>query len=188
MDIGLILAGGRSRRFGPDDKLTALLRGLPLVTHVARALAGVPLAERLIVAGSGAVAEAAAGMRPVMIDNSDTGQSETLRLGVQAAIDLGATRVLIVLGDMPYVTPQHLTQVLAAARAGPAASSNGKRPMPPAAFPMASFPALLATKGDKGAAPILRALPHEALIQAAPEMLIDIDTPEALDQAHRTRA
>lgn len=37
--LGAILAGGQSSRFG-SDKAAALLHGLPLIDHVARALAG----------------------------------------------------------------------------------------------------------------------------------------------------
>ena len=45
----ILLAAGRSRRFGAADKLAVDLDGLPLGLHAARTLADVPLAARILV-------------------------------------------------------------------------------------------------------------------------------------------
>jgi CTP:molybdopterin cytidylyltransferase MocA len=57
-----------------------------------------------------------------------------------------------------------------------AAATDGTRPMPPACFPAGLFDDLQALTGDRGAAPLLRALPEAQRVTAPPGTLIDIDT------------
>lgn len=180
-DAGLVLAAGRSSRFGPEDKLLADLGGRPLAAHAAAAMAGTPLDRRIVVVGSESVAALFPGFEVVLIDNAETGQAESLRAGVAAAD--GSGRLLIALADMPFVTAAHLEAVLARCGAEGSASHDGARPMPPACFPASRFAALMALTGDRGAGGLLRHLPPEALVAAPEGMLMDIDTPEALDRA-----
>ena len=173
--VGLLLAAGRSSRFGPANKLLAPFRGAPLVTHAAASMAALPLDHRLAVTADTRVASLLPGFRIVAADPAGL-QSDSLKSGLRAAGRLGADLVLVALGDMPLVTPDLLAAVLAGARVhGIAAAADGDLVMPPAAFAADRLPALLALSGDRGAGALLRDLPGPARI-AAPGCLADIDT------------
>jgi CTP:molybdopterin cytidylyltransferase MocA len=172
---GLLLAAGRSSRFGPANKLLAPFRGAPLVTHAAGALAALPLDHRLAVTADARVASLLPGFRIVGADPAGL-QSDSLKAGLRAAGALGADLVLVALADMPLVTPDLLSAVLDAARGhGIAAAVDGDLVTPPAAFAADRFPALLALSGDRGAGALLRGLPSSARVPA-PGLLADIDT------------
>lgn len=177
----LMLAAGRSRRFGAADKLMAPLGGRPLIAHAVAAQAGLPgdlVAERVAVVGPCCPAAGlltAAGFRLVVNERPDEGQGRSLALGAAA---WSSDRLLILLADMPLVTPDLLIR-LAGCRAR-AAASDGRRPSPPALFPRADRPALLAADGDRGARDLLAGA---ATVPARPGELRDVDTPEALAEA-----
>jgi molybdenum cofactor cytidylyltransferase len=182
---GLLLAAGRSARFGAANKLLAPFRGRPLVVHAADALRAAPLDHRIALTADPRVAALLPGFAIVVADLADTGttpaaQSDSLRAGLARARSLGADRILVALGDMPLVTPALLTAILdRAALTGAAAATDGGLRSPPAAFVPAFFDALAAVSGDRGAGAILAALPDDALVPA-PGLLGDIDTPEDL--------
>ncbi|WP_138469383.1 NTP transferase domain-containing protein [Poseidonocella sp. HB161398] len=171
---GAVLAAGRSTRFGPQDKLAALLGGRPLASHAAAALSAVPLGARAAVCPP-----ERAGLFPGFARleaPAGSEQSASLAAAAAWAEEIGASHLLVVLGDMPFVTAGDMARVLALAGEGAAAVTDGRRPMPPAAFGRALFPALAAAEGDQGARAILRALPPERLVPLPPERLRDIDT------------
>jgi len=175
----LILAAGQSRRFGAADKLMAELHGRPLIAYAIAAQAGL-MAERVAVVGPESAAAgllAAAGFRLVTNPAPHDGQGGSLALGVAA---VSGTRTLVMLGDMPFVTPELLARL--AACEVRAAASDGARRSPPALFPRADYPALLTSTGDQGARTLL-ATAEPVLARAAE--LRDVDTPEALREANR---
>jgi molybdenum cofactor cytidylyltransferase len=171
----LLLAAGRSSRFGASNKLLAPFRGRPLVTQPAEALRSLTLDTRIAVTADRRVAALLPGF-DIVAAEPEGAQSDSLHSGVRRAQALGADRLLVVLGDMPLVTPDLLTRVLRAS-VGPGAAAATDRGLrtPPAAFAADRFDALLATTGDRGAGAMLRDLPDEALV-AAPGLLADIDT------------
>lgn len=181
---GVLLAAGSSRRFGDADKLIAPLAGHPLVSHAARALSAVEPEILIAVTRTYQVAALLDGFDVVRLDNTKPAQADSLRAGVARAIVLGATRAVVVLGDMPFVTPALIDMVISRSTGTtPAAATDGKRPMPPACFPAACFSKLMAQSGDHGAADLIKALPPSALVAAPSLALRDIDTPAALDAA-----
>jgi molybdenum cofactor cytidylyltransferase len=185
----LLLAAGQSRRFGDADKLLAPLDGKPLVTHAADMLRFAGLAPLIAVTASDDVAALLEGFLTVPLGAGPAAQSRSLAAGIAAAEAEGADRVLVVLGDMPRVTADLVRDVVSRCpEGGAAAAFDGIRPMPPACFDRALFPALRDMTGDRGAAPILRALPPEALVTASSDLLIDIDTPEKLASLEAGRA
>ncbi|HEY7074908.1 MAG TPA: nucleotidyltransferase family protein [Solirubrobacteraceae bacterium] len=111
---GLVLAAGEGRRFGGTKQL-AELRGRPLLEHALLAVAA--LSPRVVVLGHEADAIRAAvdlhGAWPVVCDGWREGQAASLRRGVAALGDVDAA--LVVLGDMPDVTPAAVAAVVAAA-------------------------------------------------------------------------
>lgn len=187
--VGLLLAAGHSRRFGEDNKLLVPYRGKPLVSHAADAMRGARLDYMIAVVSDKRVAELLDGFDVCRLTADGLPQSASLRAGIlhQSALSPhvfadGLSQILVVLGDMPLVTSDHLLAVVDRCSANSAsASTDGKRRMPPACFPASMTEDLLAATGDRGAGPLLKALPEDALVEAPKGMLKDVDTVEDLD-------
>jgi CTP:molybdopterin cytidylyltransferase MocA len=104
----IVLAAGAGTRFGGVKQL-APLRGRPLLEHALEAAWGAAAIERFVVV-LGAEAERVqagadlSGFEVVVCDGWEEGVAASLRAGVAA---LGPVRAAVVLlGDMPGVTPQ----------------------------------------------------------------------------------
>lgn len=173
----LLLAAGKSERFGDRDKLTVEYLGRPIGLHVVIALEAIPFAARIGVVSDTALDLASCGYDVVTNDKPETGMSRSLRLGVERVRETGAQAVLIALADMPRVTATHIWRLLDYAEGASAviASSDGTMPRPPALFGRDHFDILCAQTGDKGARDLIRVGHH---VVTSPRELIDIDTPE----------
>lgn len=180
MDIGIVIAAGSSRRFGVKDKLLAAANGHPLAAWAAAAMRQAPVEKRVAVAIDPAVAALFGGFEVVPPDEGGQ-QADSLRAGFTVAQALGAKRVVVALADMPAVTAGDIAAILSAQSGDdPSAAWDGRRALPPAAFPAAWFPLLRSLQGDRGAGALLlraQGLTRVPLIRAH---LIDIDTPEDL--------
>lgn len=175
----VLLAAGRSRRFGNTDKLAVEFLGRPLAMHVVTALEGVPFADRVAITSGTDLDFGAQGYRTITNAAPDAGLSGSVRLGVAAAQAAGVAAIVVALADMPRVTAAQIFRLLEAAD-GPddvVASSDGVRPSPPALFAAGCFGALAASHGDEGGRALIRGGRH---IVTSPAELIDIDTPEDL--------
>jgi len=173
--MGVVLAAGRSRRFGAANKLLASFHGAPIASYAAGAMRAAPFSHRLAVVSDPAVADL---FEDFEIVEAPPGlpQSESLHLGISNAIALGSERVVVALADMPLVTADLLAEIdRRSAIHGASASIDGGRRSPPAGFSRRHFDTLLNTTGDRGAATLLRDLPPAALVDAAGR-LADIDT------------
>lgn len=175
----VLLAAGRSERFGAQDKLMAPYLGRPLGMHVVVALEAVPFCERIAVTAGTALDLAGCGYRIIRNDDPSAGMGRSLRLGVEAACAGRAEAVLIALADMPRVTATHIYRLLDRAEGPDAivASSDGTVPRPPALFGCDHFDALLGMHGDMGARELVR---HGHHVVTSPAELADVDTPEDL--------
>lgn len=171
MTTVVLLAAGRSRRFGPACKLQAIYRGKPLIRHAAEAVLGSGLPAIAVVADP-AVAALLPEFRTIF---SSGVQSDSLRAGLQHVTDGDA---LIVLGDMPHV-PADLLRNIAASTA-PAAATDGTRICPPVLLPESLFAAVETLRGDRGAGDLLRTLPDLHLVRTASDILKDVDFPQDL--------
>ena len=162
----MLLAAGRSQRFGPRCKLQASFHGKPLVRHAAEAILGTGFP---IVA---VVADPAVGklLPEFQIVYSDGPQSQSLQAGLQ---HIAKGPALIVLGDMPHVDTNLLSRI--AASPLPAAASDGTIICPPACIPQTLFPALASLTGDQGAGTFLRSFIGLSKITVPPRILKDID-------------
>lgn len=119
--VGLILAAGAGRRLGRGPKALLLLRGAPLVEHVARALREGGCAEVVVVTGAGAerVGAVVDGMpwaRTAQNPRWREGMGTSLRTGL-AAIGPGRD-VLVTPVDRPGTCAAEVARVLAAHRRG----------------------------------------------------------------------
>lgn len=177
----ILLAAGRSERFGDLDKLEQPFLGRPLAMHVVTALEDVPFQSRIVVKNGTDLDFASRGYKVIHNDEPMVGMSRSVKLGVQSARDSGAEAVMIALADMPRVTASHVYHLIEALdhRHSVAASSDGVRPCPPAVFGADRFEFLLALEGDAGARDLVRAGRH---VVTSPAELIDIDTPEDLER------
>lgn len=177
----VLLAAGRSRRFGDADKLAQEFLHKPVAFHVVTALEAIPFLTRIAVIDGTTLDFATRGYSVIVNDDNSAGMSRSVKVGLRAARAAGAQAVMIVLADMPRVTAAHIYRLLDTADGDDAvvASSDGVRPCPPALFGKGRFDFLEALEGDAGARDLVRAGRH---VVTTPAELIDIDTPDDLDR------
>jgi molybdenum cofactor cytidylyltransferase len=122
----ILLAAGRSRRMGAADKLLLPIPARegaePMVHHAARLYRELGLPITAVVPDlAGPVAVALAGLDVRLAANpwpaqstppDDDGQQASLRAGLAAA-PLAAGGVLVALGDMPWLTAEDITALIA---------------------------------------------------------------------------
>lgn len=181
-DIGVVLlAAGRSRRFGDDDKLLAPVAGMPLALHAAARIAALAPGRRIAVCSDGdsELAQRLAALDFEIAVNSDeaAGLSRSLACGIAELARGSEAAALVVLADMPFVTTAHLRALLARfdpLHAPVVASTDGRTAMPPALFAQTLFDSLQASVGDRGGKALLDGA---ALVTASPDELADIDRP-----------
>lgn len=177
----VLLAAGRSTRFGNADKLEATWRGKPLAMHAVAALKPFEFGQRIAIVSDTALDFASHGYRTILNDRPDDGLSRSLKLGVAAAQEAGAAAMLIALADMPRVTSEHIGALIDAAGEPDIviASSDGLRVKPPALFPAGRFAELMQAEGDEGGR---RLLQDARRVAASDDELFDIDTIEDLER------
>lgn len=179
-DVAIVLlAAGNARRFGAD-KLMADFEGTPMGARVAHELVSVAAAAHFAVCQPDALIAAhykRLGFDIVDNPNPGIGLSGSLHFAVEAAMRTSAQALLIALADMPFVGATYVEALMAACTDNVVASFDGNQPMPPAIFPRAYWPDLLATAGDAGARHILAG---SEKIPAPAGTLCDIDTPDDL--------
>jgi molybdenum cofactor cytidylyltransferase len=175
----ILLAAGRASRFG-GSKLTAPLGGQPVYAHAAAAISQLPLSARFAVVGPETRELAQYGFDCLPLEPADAPMSQSIAIGVTAAVTSGADAVLIALADMPLVPVRHFEALLAGFDGQAIGTSIAGIAMPPAVFGGTMFAALCALEGDSGARRLLENLPG---IELAPALGLDIDRPRDLDRA-----
>src|ERR1043165_6570846 len=121
---GLVLAAGAGRRYGMPKALAAY-RGVLLVRRAAGTLRTAGIAEPLVVVGARAPDVRAAAPELTYLENPDwaTGMASSLRTGLAALATGPAAAVVVLLVDMPGVTPDAVRAI--AADAAPDALAMG---------------------------------------------------------------
>jgi SUF system NifU family Fe-S assembly protein len=177
--VAIVLAAGRATRFG-GDKVTAPLRGEPVIRHVVRAFDGMVGRVVVVVAGNEPSVRAAladrlspdGGNSPIEIvvnDRAAEGMSSSIATGIGAAADAAA--VIVALGDQPGIERPVLAAVIDGWRGGGGVivspSYRGVR-APPVVFARSVFEEMAGLSGDIGA---------RALIERDPSrvMVVDVD-------------
>ncbi|MGZ6271774.1 MAG: molybdenum cofactor guanylyltransferase [Candidatus Limnocylindrales bacterium] len=172
---GLVLAGGRSKRFG-SDKLALDVDGTPLLHRAVLAVAGSCTEVLVAISATGAapaLPRAAVPLRLVRDALPDAGPLAGLVAGLDAASE---ALVLVVAGDMPSLPDDLLTGLLERAMppiASPGhaivlADGEGWRPLPcvllrDAALPLANELVLTEERSLRG---LLRLLEPDVIAQA----------------------
>lgn len=175
--LGVLLAAGRSCRFGPRNKLLAPYRGKPLVNAAATALLGAGC-EAVVAILS---ADEVAAVMPTGIEAHRLPPGLPMAASFRAAIDLATARdaanLLVCLGDMPNVMPPLLHRLRT--QTGSCACQTEDWRTPPLLLSAADYrTARAAATGDQGARQFLKTLPPEAVIQISMAAALDIDYPE----------
>ncbi|MCA3565361.1 MAG: molybdopterin-binding/glycosyltransferase family 2 protein [Methylocystis sp.] len=184
----IVLAAGQGARMG-GGKMTAKLGGKALVRYPHEAAAASLAAPILTVLGHDAARVGAAllDLDTQIVGNPDyaKGMSTSLKAGI-AALPLSAAGAIVLLGDMPYVTPAIINRLIAAFAAHPKAKAvvpmiGGQRGNP-ILIGRSLFEAVMALEGDMGARKLLDAAGGEVIEVAIDDVavLTDVDTPEAL--------
>lgn len=177
--VGLILAAGASNRFGNRNKLLALLGEKALVRHAADALQSANVSELLAVTSA---PEVAALLPEFKNFPGRRMLSQNIANGALWAKSLGADRLLVVLGDMPFVTPSHCNRLIdLCSNTSASASSVDEVRSPPACFPSAMFDDLIALTGDRGAKSLIDNVPLQNIVDTSGNALLDIDTRAEFD-------
>lgn len=183
----VVLAAGRSVRMGAN-KLLADLGGKPVLAHVLEAMkeAGLPA---IVVTGN-AEAEIAAmadrfGFPSIHAARYADGLSQSLAAGIAAVPDDWSAG-LVMLGDMPGVSAEHIAGLAVAADANRIAVPvhNGKRGNP-VAWGRRYFARLRGLEGDVGGKALLAEFADD-IVEVPIEsdaIFMDVDTPEALAAA-----
>ena len=173
----VLLAAGRGERFG-GGKLTSDMWGRPLWEWAAEAAEAIDFAERILVVAPESDLRARPGWMKVENSDASTGMGSSIAAGVAAVS--ACEQVVIMLADMPFVTPDHLARLASAG--GPAFSSyDGGMPGCPAAFPKSAFAQLRGLTGEQGA----RSLELGEISLISPSdgrELADIDTVRDLEK------
>jgi molybdenum cofactor cytidylyltransferase len=186
----IILAAGRSSRMG-RNKLLLDLAGRPIVAHVVAHAKAAGLAEIVVVTGHQAAKVKAAladlSVRTIEARDYATGMAASLKAGIRA-LHSDTDAALVLLGDMPQVSPDLIRAILRAynpleGRAIVLPMADGKRGNP-ALFDRRFFAEMLMLDGDVGARHIIAG--NAELVVEVPaearEIFVDVDTPEAYRQ------
>ena len=184
----LVLAAGRGTRFGEEPKLLALLDAKPLVRWVAEAALGSSAHPVIVVTGHRAadVTGALAGLGVEIAPNPSylDGLSTSLKAGFRA-LPFGAEAAVVLLGDMPLVSPATIDRLVAAWRDGGRPSAlvpvTAGRRSNPVLLSRTLMPQVMELEGDTGAAPLLRGRADVLEYPVEdPALLQDVDTAESL--------
>lgn len=188
----VVLAAGRGTRMGgPVNKLVREIMGKPLIGHVLDAALESRLRALTVVTNTDPSVRLAIGGRPVPVvvnEEPEAGMSRSLAIGL-ADVPEGAEAALVLLADMPGITPRHIDMLIDAydpdeGRLIVVPVWQGKRGNP-VLFDRRFFAEMMAQTGDRGARDVIRA--HEDVVVEVdmPDAacLGDIDTPEALAAA-----
>ena len=177
----VLLAAGRSRRFGINKLLYRLSNGLPLAVATIRPFTqvigrvvavvspGDDQLKRLLMDKGASV---------VICDEAERGMGRSLATGIEAAH--GAKGWIIALADMPYIQPGTISQVLECMQRGSVlvapvyAGCRGH----PVGFGQEFRDDLVRLDGDFGARDVIRRHAHQltTIEVADPGILRDIDT------------
>jgi molybdenum cofactor cytidylyltransferase len=184
----VVLAAGQGTRMG-GGKMTALLRGEALARFPHTAALASAARPLITVLGHeaadlrGALADIDTSF--VVNDAYASGMASSLKVGI-AAVPESAAGAVVLLGDMPHVTPEIINRLIVAFSDNPGAKAvvptvQGRRGNP-VLIGRSLFEAVMRLEGDIGARRLIEAAGDDLIEVAIDDaaVLADVDTPEAL--------
>ena len=191
----VVLAAGRSTRMGAN-KLLADLNGRPVLATTIKQIQASGVDEIVVVTGhdAAAVATALSNTKVMIIHNPQYtgGLSTSVCCGIAAVKNFDAA--FICLGDMPLIRSADMQRMMQAFNV-----EEGRRLIAPTyrgqlgnpvLWGQEYFKALMTLEGDRGARSLLEAS-RQQITEIAVEhdgILLDADTPEALEEIRRRSA
>jgi molybdenum cofactor cytidylyltransferase len=189
--VAVVLAAGQGARFGVgQNKLLVELDGRAPLRRAVDAARASRVSRTIVVTGHArAKVEAALSGLPLdLVHNPDfaCGLASSLRLGLSAAAQ--ADGALVLLADMPGVSPQILDALVEAFEAAPADCAavvpvcGGKRGNP-VLLARRLFPSLAELEGDAGARRLLQSV--DGVVEARIDdeaIFADVDTRDDFDR------
>jgi molybdenum cofactor cytidylyltransferase len=183
---GVVLAAGTSSRLG-SNKLLLELGAETVVRRAARHALEAGLSPVIVVLGYEAlqVAAALAGLPLETVVNPEyaAGMHASVRAGM-GRVPADCDAALVLLSDMPLVTPGMIAGVVARHRAGAelVISLYGEVQAPPTLYARRLFPALAAA-GPGAGRRVIRDYRSDAVeVHWRPELLADLDLPGDLER------
>ena len=188
---GLVLAAGRSTRFG-SPKALALLDGRPLLEHVLAAARSAGLEPIVVVLGddADAIEPAISWQTERRVRNPDPGRglSSSLRLGLDTFVAMAGKppveAAVILLGDQPRSDPAVIVALVERLASTdrpiivPRYSGGGGAN--PVVVARAAFALTSEAHGDRGLGPVIDAHPDLVEVVDVAGSNPDVDTREAL--------
>lgn len=185
----IVLASGKSNRFGIENKLLAPLGGKPVAQHVAECISKAGFKKLLLVAPKGSFRLIklfeAFEFRTVVNPLPEQGQGKSLAVGTKEALRDNPSGVMVCLADMPFIPTKifsNLASVIGASNVAICGTSGGVM-SPPVLFEAEAARQLQFLSGDIGARKIIDSLEYVTRLETPPNLLQDIDTPEDLAKA-----
>lgn len=187
--VAVLLAAGAGSRFtGSTHKLHSMLRGQSVLSHAVRSAVEAGFSHIFVVWGAvEPLTDVTSHPHVTLVYNPEwqTGQASSLQAGIQAAHTVGATAMVVGLGDQPFVRPADWVAV--ASSGSPIAQAlyvqpDGQKTTGNPVLLAAEVWPLLPTQGDLGARNLISSRPElveQVLCSGSP---FDIDTIEDLNQ------
>lgn len=186
----LVLAAGKASRMGEGGhKLLAEFDGEPLVHRSARVVLEGGVTPVHVVTGHERerIEASLRGLDVSMVHNPDyaSGMASSLVTGLLQPEVASADGILVMLADMPGVSSEDISSLMASFRAEQGRSivravSSGKRGNP-VILPRSTFAAVLKLEGDTGARAIIETCGLPVIdVEIGAGAHLDVDTPEAV--------
>jgi len=192
--VGIVLlAAGRASRMGNEagHKLLAAFAGETLIRKMATTSLASTASQTVVVTGhrSDDIAENLSGLDVKLVHNPEfvSGMASSLKRGL-ASLDSDVAGALVLLGDMPALTPGHLDGLIKAFRERHGNSivraCDGERRGNPVILPRAAFAEAMQLSGDVGARALIESGAWPVIdVEIGPAARLDVDTPDAVRAA-----
>ena len=185
---GIILAAGGSTRMGGQNKLLQMVDGTSLVQKVVGSALNSNIESVYVILGYQAalIRQCISNKSVNWVENSDwsRGLASSIKSGIEA-LNTNYDGAMILLGDMPFIEPIMINQLLALYQKKKiVVPVKDGRQGNPVLFSSAFFADLKLLGGDKGAKPIIKKNPDSVIIANVLRDTIfhDLDTPDQIKE------
>ena len=185
---GIILAAGGSTRMGGQNKLLQMVDGTSLVQKVVGSALNSNIESVYVILGYQAalIRQCISNKSVNWVENSDwsRGMASSIKSGIEA-LNPNYDGAMILLGDMPFIEPIMINQLLALYQKKKiVVPVKDGRQGNPVLFSSAFFADLKLLGGDKGAKPIIKKNPDSVIIAnvLTDTIFHDLDTPDQIKE------